>query len=862
MKNCNPCENIFPPYIPDGDCCDKHHHHHHPDMPPVPSVCEGEDLYEAMNRLSDRVNVCIHTYNEVMHNAYKTLRNLECAAQKVGAYYSPSEVSVEDGYNSDMRATYQVIRIKPFDAHGCPIRVELGLAYNNTTNSGILQSITSKSDMVLADKIAVAIENDRNMGYSWYGSVVYKGAPLPTNKELNNDKWTVGFTKHGTMKVYSNVNSSAEKLIADGIVNAMGCNNILVKNGEKTDMSERDGSSYSSTKQSRVAMGQIDSTKEMIFVAVSKENDTDRQGMTSEELQTIMHGLGCYVAVQLCEREYAQMLDKGGELIQSPDYEPDANAPAFWYITRKPYYTNDFQDEIGHLTQNYQSVVRKNQANEGQIKNLALNLSTLTSRVDSIDSEAETWRSHFQEIDTDITKINGEIDALKAKDTELNNDIDTLESSLNALTTRVETNEKGIASNLAEIKTLKTNDSMQDSFISTLQTDVTKATSDISSLQSFQSTAESDISSIKQKNSEQDSSISTNTENIATNTSDISSIKKKNTEQDSEIAALKLKDTSLEGSIDTIQNSITTINGEVTALNNTVDSVNNQLDGVNTSISGLNSSVSSLSTTVNSLGDSVVNLNETVSQHASTLSSLSSKDLDHDSAIQKLTSDVDNITNGTTKLDYLPATTENDEDYTVSANSVNFTNGIKLNDTRISTISDGDLSINDHRIVRSLSVSSTTPLQNSSTLMSEYSTIRHFKYLSSPRRFMINFNEFAIAYLIWNANAPTIVCYGEFKSEQSEALDISFKQDSDKKLFWDIIRNTFDDSVTSTELHYICRYGADNQLADLSLDYSAQTISFTLKNLAQPLPSGNYIFPFTLSWDFLREYHLPPYSFA
>lgn len=854
MKNCNPCENRFPPYIPDGDCCDKHHHHHHPDMPPVPSVCEGEDLYEAMNRLSDRVNVCIHTYNEVMHNAYKTLRNLECAAQKVGAYYSDSEVSVEDGYNTDMRATYQVIRIKPFDAHGCPIRVELGLAYNNTTNSGILQSITSKSDVVLADKIAVAIENSRNMGYSWYGSVVYKGAPLPSNTELGNNRWTVGFTKHGTMKVYSNVNSSAEKLIADGIVNAMGCNNILVKNGEKTDMSERDGSTYSSSKQSRVAMGQIDSTKEMIFVAVSKENDTDRQGMTSEELQTIMYNLGCYVAVQLCEREYAQMLDKGGELIQSPEYEPDADAPAFWYITRKPYYTNDFQDEIGHLTQNYQSVVRKNQANEGQIRNMALSLSNLTSRVETIESNSETWNQHFNKIDSDITKINNEIDALKAKDSELNNDIDTLESSLNTLTTRVETNESGIASNLKEIKTLKTNDSMQDTFISTLQSDVSKAKSDISSLQSFQSTAESDISSIKQKNTEQDSSISTNTENIATNTSDISSIKEKNTEQDSEIAALKLKDTSLEGSIDTIQNSITTINGEVTALNNTVDSVNN-------SISNLNSSVSSLSTTVNSLGDSVVNLNEVISQHTATLSSLGSKDMEHDSAIQTLTSNVDNIVNGTTKLDYLPATTENNDDYTVSANSVNFTNGIKVNDILISSLSSESLSINNHYIVGSRSISATTPLKIDNGLMSQVSTINYFRYLSSPRRFNINFNEFAIAYLIWNANTPTLIFYGSFIKGQSANIDISFKDVSDKALFWDIIKNTFDDSVTSTELIYICRYGSDNQLAKLTLDYSAQTISFTLNNLSQDLPSGNYILPFTLSWDFLPEYHLPPYSF-
>lgn len=764
MKNCNPCENRFPPYIPDGECCDKHHHHHRPDMPPVPSVCEGEDLYEAMNRLSDRVNVCIHTYNEVMHNAYKTLRNLECAAQKVGAYYSPSEVSVEDGYNSDMRATYQVIRVKHFDSHGCPIRVELGLAYNNTTNSGILQSITSKSDMVLADKIAVAIENSRNMGYSWYGSVVYKGAPLPSNTELGNNRWTVGFTKHGTMKVYSNVNSSAEKLIADGIVNAMGCNNILVKNGEKTDMSERDGSTYASTKLSRVAMGQIDSTKEMIFVAVSKENDTDRQGMTSEELQTIMHGLGCYVAVQLCEREYAQMLDKGGELIQSPEYEPDADAPAFWYITRKPYYTNDFQDEIGHLTQNYQSVVRKNQANEGQIRNMALSLSNLSSRVETIESNSETWNQHFNEIDSDITKINNEINTLKAKDTELNNDIDTLESSLSSLTQRVTTDETQISLNKTNIETLQAENKAQGS--------------------------------------------------------DISAIKEKNTEQDSEIAALKLKDTSLEGSIDTIQNSITTLNNQVTALNNSVESVNQ--------------TVTSTTTLVDSLSNTVYNLNETISQHQATLSSLASKDTE-------LETNITNITNGTTKLPYLPATTEDNHSYTVSVNSLHL-NGTELSGLKLYQPS--------------------TPLLLSSGAISQDTLGRYLNYLFSPQKFSVKLNdEGALSYLIWNCGNIFLCHYGTFTQGIGSYI-ITFPIEREMKKFWDIIKVIYNTSAISNLITFMCNWGPNSsQNAILYLNPSNKTITLSMTGLSESLPSANYCFPFVCSYDYISDFRLPPFNY-
>lgn len=815
MKNCNPCENRFPPYIPDGECCDKHHHHHHPDMPPVPSVCEGEDLYEAMNRLSDRVNVCIHTYNEVMHNAYKTLRNLECAAQKVGAYYSPSEVSVEDGYNSDMRATYQVIRVKPFDAHGCPIRVELGLAYNNTTNSGILQSITSKSDMVLADKIAVAIENNRNMGYSWYGSVVYKGAPLPTNKELNNDKWTVGFTKHGTMKVYSNVNSSAEKLIADGIVNAMGCNNILVKNGEKTDMSERDGSTYHASKLSRVAMGQIDSTKEMIFVAVSKENETDRQGMTSEELQTIMHGLGCYVAVQLCEREYAQMLDKGGELIQSPEYEPDADAPAFWYITRKPYYTNDFQDEIGHLTQNYQSVVRKNQANEGQIRNMALSLSNLSSRVETIETNSETWNQHFNEIDSDITKINGEIDALKSKDNELNNDIDTLEASLSSLTERVSTNE-----------------------------------SDISSLKSKVSEHTQDLSEIHSSLTQDETQISLNKTNIEalqaenkTQGTDISDIKEKNTEQDTDIAALKLKDTSLEGSIDTIQNSITTLNSEVTALNNSIDSVNQ--------------TVTSTTTLVNSLSNTVHNLNETVTEHQTTLSSLASKDVE-------LETDITNITNGTTKLPYLPATTEDNENYTVSAESVNISgNSLKLNTVTISdastSYSTNLISFNNARIMNVGSISVSTPLPLGTGGINQITLINYLSYLNGPYRFSIHLEDPSLTTLIYYNGQFAIYKHGVIPTQQGR---ITFNFNEEKNLFWDLIKNSFVSDAKSNYIYFVSPFTNANKNSHffIYIKYDDQQMEFKFSEDPSTLPSGSYLFPLTCTYQDFGSLQFPPFE--
>ena len=58
-----------------------------PCNPPVPSVVQGTSLYEAVNNLTNRVNVCINTYNDVMRNCYETLHNLEKEAEENGAYY-------------------------------------------------------------------------------------------------------------------------------------------------------------------------------------------------------------------------------------------------------------------------------------------------------------------------------------------------------------------------------------------------------------------------------------------------------------------------------------------------------------------------------------------------------------------------------------------------------------------------------------------------------------------------------------------------------------------------------------------------------------------------------------------------------
>lgn len=149
----DPCEHHHPcgPDFP--NFCPPPAPHPAPYQPPCPSVAEGSSLYEAVNNLTNRVNTCMATYNDVMANCYKTLHNLECAAQENGAYYDCHEVWTETGYQPDESATYTIIHKAVVDRRGEPIRMQLHLAYGNTTNSQITQNLFSASEVTLADKI-------------------------------------------------------------------------------------------------------------------------------------------------------------------------------------------------------------------------------------------------------------------------------------------------------------------------------------------------------------------------------------------------------------------------------------------------------------------------------------------------------------------------------------------------------------------------------------------------------------------------------------------------------------------------------------------------------------------------------------
>lgn len=393
-----------------------------PCVPPAPSVCQGMDLYEAMNGLTDRVNTCIATYNDVMANSYQALRNLEHAAEANGAYYGDCEVSTEQGYYADEGNTYCVTRKKVVDRFGEPIRMQLKLAYDNTTNSNLEQPIDDASMIECAQVIASCEVGETG----WVGNCFYKGAPLPSVE--SGEGYCVAFTRNGTMRVYANAINQSQ-LLNDGVENSMSCVGRIIVDGEVKD-------EVAAAVAPIVAMGQNTVTKEVFFVSAGSDANQVKQGLTNRGLSSkacadILKGYGCDIAVVLSTGNNAMLLDKGENAFVPSTLPNQVKAKAFWYITRKAHYKNDYDRQLAELIQNY-----------GQLRYTAL-LNQLSILNLKNYTEAEISR-----IDAQLTQFLQQLEAFNVRLTEV-------ESKYNALVERVDTVEADLAQVKQTINTLQ-----------------------------------------------------------------------------------------------------------------------------------------------------------------------------------------------------------------------------------------------------------------------------------------------------------------------------------------------------------------------------------------------------------------------
>ena len=615
----------YPHFIP-GDYCKPPV----PAMPPVPSVVEGESLYEAVNNCIDRVNVCMDTYNDVMAECYKTLHNLQRAAEENGAYYGPADVWTEEGYDADSSAKYFIIHKKHIDRRGQPIFMELGLAYDNATNSKIEQSIFSASKVKYADKIVIAQPKTEK---GWYGKAIWHGAPIQADPAAN--LWTVGFTRGGFMRVYSN-GTSVDTMLKDTVENAMGCAGVLIQDGAVTSEMYYNQIPDYDTQTSRVIMGQNIATGEVLILVTGHENDVNAKGMTSIAAANILLQRGATIAVELCEGESAAACDKG-QLMFTPETKTVPTAYCFWYITRRRFYKNDYERELAELMQNYGQCIWEGYLNGEKIQDIAADLAAEIDRAQNAENnldaaikaeqaraeaaegqlntkiEAETTRAEAAEKALDA-KITAETERAEAAEADLQEQIT---NEVNRATAAEADLQKQITAEVTRAK------AREDEIAGDLADEVNRATLEENRLNGL-------ITTETQRAKDAEATLQTNIDN--------------------EQQAREDADTALSGRIDALSSDVTQ---QITDFKT---EVNGKLDSMESTINQMQTTVGSLTTQVNNLSQNVTNLSGAVSTMQNTVNTLQQNFTSLTEAVAGINDELDKIQSGDLVLPYLKNT--------------------------------------------------------------------------------------------------------------------------------------------------------------------------------------------------------------
>lgn len=397
-------------------------------IPPLPPPHCGSP-YENDKFLYQKMQECINAVNNLLCGADSTLKAIESRAVNIGGYYDPKTVSVKEGYSGEDGSAYWLTRIRSRDQRCSPVFMELHLAYNDTTNSGTKEDIMHASNVELADKMWPAMQFT---DAGWFGHVRQRGIPLPSNITGEYEGYfTVGFTRSGRMKWYANtVNPS--QLSRDQIENSMGCYGITAINGEFTDASYRQYIPKQTEKVGRVLMGQNPETKDVYIISTGSYENT--QGMLTKTCTDILLGYGCTTVAEVATDAASAMTDKGALL-----YAPlDNNVPrlnAFWFISRKRHFTNDYQYELATLMQKWGAqqwqlyLLRQAVTDmQDQVTDHGNRIDNLEDRVTALEQWRATVEAKLVEIDGELAaldaKIDAEIERAKAAEKKLQDQID------------------------------------------------------------------------------------------------------------------------------------------------------------------------------------------------------------------------------------------------------------------------------------------------------------------------------------------------------------------------------------------------------------------------------------------------------
>lgn len=459
-----------------------------PIMPVVPPPVPGFNPQAQMGAVIEKTNECIHRWNYIQANCFKALNDCVGAAKTSPVYYDDSEVHLEQGYSSDDSAVYHIVRVQKFDKAGCPIRMKLGLAYDNSTNSNVRQSMHDYSFVKSANVIITAV-NPAQEG--WNGPAMWRGMAIAGTP--NAEGYIAGFNALGTLKVYKG-NVETTNLCQDKIVDMIGAVTPIILDGEITEQAKA-----LTTKKAITAIGYNSGCGQTILFNVGITENPGMQGIT---VANILKEMGCNTAVITAMQDATDEPSIGMEYLgRWTDAPAQYNEPqnvAFWYVSKRPEcgFKNDFETEIANLVQStgycangiteLRDKVKTAQETADEALSLAQDnadkIATIQGQITEIYSKIDALNTRLTKVEGDITTIKGQIDTINQQITTINQAISNIREEISNLTEQIAGITSSITNLTNRVQTVEGKVTTIEGNISDIQGDITNIEGDITNI--------------------------------------------------------------------------------------------------------------------------------------------------------------------------------------------------------------------------------------------------------------------------------------------------------------------------------------------------------------------------------------------
>lgn len=453
---CGPCKPPVPgcgpvrPPMPQFPDCGYH-------IPPVQYV-PGMNEQEQLENLNCKMNELIELFNCNTDKVFGAYEEVVRSAVCNDAFYK--EITVESGYLADASTSYELVHIPFVDCAGQPIYMEMGLAYNNTTNSGVTESVFDKALEVYADKILPAAERGFQGVAIWKGAPIYSGETHGDTRALipGQCDYTLGVTENGYFKIYDTPNDRdntgmIKAMRQDKVRNSMGCA-VIIRGGEYVV-----DDNLSDMELPCTVMAMNYKTKERFILAIGKDNVAST--ITPEMIANLLKKYDVDVAALTSWGQQSYLLDKGQFSFMPTSTDSDGiptvpQSAAFWYITKRRNFHNDYVKEVAALTIQMGENLWYDELTSEAVDNLKLDFVDLRNDLEQeiqdrkdaddalgerIDKEIANREAADTALDekyaAEVTRLDGEIEALSQRVTTEVTRLDALiQSTKEALTAK------------------------------------------------------------------------------------------------------------------------------------------------------------------------------------------------------------------------------------------------------------------------------------------------------------------------------------------------------------------------------------------------------------------------------------------